>query len=92
MSRHTVYWDDRLSVVAGKDHVLGLFIQLFDKEMKDETPEGEGLVFDWSQGFGVERNFTGIPDKEFNPMEIVNRYIIDKKNEEKEAGETRNNF
>jgi hypothetical protein len=87
MSRHTVYWDERFSVVAGKDHALGLFIQLFDKEMEDETPEGEGLMFDWSQGFGVERNLTGISDKEFNPMEIVNQYIIGKKNEAKENKE-----
>jgi hypothetical protein len=83
MSRHTIYWDERFSVVAGNDHVLGLFVQLFDKEVEQETPEGEGLVFDWSQGFGVERNLTGIPGE--NPVEIVNRYIIDRKNEEKES-------
>ncbi|MFA5366330.1 MAG: hypothetical protein WC333_00205 [Dehalococcoidia bacterium] len=87
MSRHTIYWDKRFSVVSGRDHMLGLFVQLFDKEMENETPEGEGLMFDWSQAFGVERNLTGISGKdmeELNPMVIINQYILDKKNEEKE--------
>jgi hypothetical protein len=81
MSRHTIYWDERFSVVAGTDHVLGLFVQLFDKEMEQETPEGEGLMFDWSQGFGVERNLTGIPGE--NPVEIVNQYILERKTRKK---------
>jgi hypothetical protein len=56
--------------------MLGVFLQLFDKEMVSETPEGEGLVFDWSQGFGIETNFTGIPNSE-TPDKIVKQYILE---------------
>jgi len=77
MSRVSIYRDSRLHVVGGDDHMLGRFIQLFDKEMESETPEGEGLVFDWSEGWGVERNYTGIPSKD--PEEVIAEYIIQNK-------------
>lgn len=60
MSRITLFSNDRFSMVGGEDHVLGRFVQLFDKKMVNETPEGEGLVLDWSEGFGLEINYTGI--------------------------------
>jgi hypothetical protein len=76
MSRHTLYQDDRLTLIGGVDHILGEFLQLYDKEMQNETPEGEGLVFDWSKDFGTERNFTGISDDAGKkPIEIINQYI-----------------
>jgi hypothetical protein len=53
MSRFTAYQDSRLNVVYGEDHMLGKFYQIFDREMQDETEEGEGLVFDWSERFGL---------------------------------------
>jgi len=87
MSRDTVYKDERFALVAGRDHVLGLFVQLFDKKMEDETPEGEGLVLDCSQLFGVERNLTGIPipkEVDFRPIDIAMQYIENCKAEEKE--------
>lgn len=60
MSRNTLHKDERFELVEGVDHMLGAFIQLFDKQMESETPEGEGLILDWSQGFGYERNYTGV--------------------------------
>lgn len=74
MSRITFYQDSRLTAVQGVDHMLGKFYQLFDKEMEYETPEGEGLVLDWSQGFGYEINLTGEPDSK-DPMDIILAYI-----------------
>jgi hypothetical protein len=76
MSRNITYQDQRLTVVTGVDQVLGNFIQLYDKDMQNETPEGEGLVFDWSQGFGIETNYTGIPNSML-PDKIVNQYVLE---------------
>ncbi len=76
MSRHTLYQDDRLTLIGGVDHMLGGFLQLYDKEMQNETPEGEGLVFDWSQGFGMETNYTGINVNDVNSIEeVIEQYI-----------------
>lgn len=76
MSRITLYQDDRLTLVGGHDHMLGSFLQLFDKDLEHETPEGEGLVFDWSQGFGTEANYTGISiNTGKKPVEIIEQYI-----------------
>lgn len=72
MSRSTIYADKRLTVIAGNDHVLGNFFQIFDKKV--ETPEGEGLVFDWSERFGIETNFTGL-SKKLEPLSIVYQYV-----------------
>lgn len=75
MSRFTNYRDDRLTVVSGDDHLLGRFIQLYDNEV--ETPEGEGIVLDWSEGFGVTINFTGIPtsSSQIDVMHTVEEYL-----------------
>jgi hypothetical protein len=75
MSRKTIYQDSKLTLVAGNDHMLGNFLQLFNKELQDETPEGEGLIFDWSQKFGVEINYTGIGVADKKPIEICMEYI-----------------
>jgi hypothetical protein len=74
MSRKTVYQDKRLTVVSGIDHALGKFHQVFDKEMENETPDGEGLVFDWSELFGFETNCTGYPDS-MGVESIIDNYI-----------------
>jgi len=74
MSRQTLYQDSRLTVVGGEDHAVGKFLQLFDKDMQNETPEGEGLVFDWSTMFGIETNYTGYPQS-MTPESIVDNYI-----------------
>jgi hypothetical protein len=76
MSRITTYQDSRLTAVKGVDHALGEFLQLFDKDV--ETPEGEGLVYDWSELFGVEVNFTGIPSST-PPQMIIDTYIKENK-------------
>ena len=78
MSRITTYKDSRLTAVKGTDHMLGEFLQLFDKEMENETPEGEGLVLDWSERFGMETNLTGTPSST-PPQMIIDIYINDNK-------------
>lgn len=60
MSRIVLHNGNRFTVVAGVDHVLKSFVQLYDKTKENETPEGEGLVFDWSVALGLEINKTNI--------------------------------
>ena len=60
--------------------MLGDFLQLYDNELQNETPEGEGLIFDWSQGFGTEANYTGISiNTGKKPIEIIREYIKENK-------------
>jgi len=73
MSRKVEYNDDRITLVSGFDHMLGKFIQLYDNTI--ETSEGEGLILDWSKGFGFERNLTGIPTEGNTPEKICKEYI-----------------
>jgi len=75
MSRITLHRDKRFHLVAGEDHALGSFIQLFDQDMVNETPEGEGLVVDWSQVFGFEVNYSGL--KGINALDICIKYLED---------------
>jgi len=76
MSRFTAYQDSRLNVAYGDDHVLGKFYQIFDRDMQDETEEGEGLVFDWSERFGFSVNCTGMPNS-MGVREIIKQYIAE---------------
>jgi hypothetical protein len=83
MSRITIYQDARLLAVGGQDHMLGQFLQVFDKNLENETPEGEGLVYDWSQGFGTETDLTGL-SKDLEPLQKVLQYIEENKYVDKE--------
>lgn len=74
MSRKTVFQNNNITVVAGVDHAIGKFLQIFDKRMEADTAEGEGLVFDWSEFFGLEVNLTGI-SKDLPILDIVQKYI-----------------
>ena len=76
MSRKTVYTDKKLLVVIGDDHVLGMFVQIFDKDMESETEEGEGLILDWSIKMGFETNLTGISNKA-GVIGIIEGYIAE---------------
>lgn len=85
MSRNIIYRDNRFILVTGLDHMLGTFVQLFDNNMVNETPDGEGLVVDWSQGFKYEKNLTGIPNNEFeDAITLCNNYIKNELNDEEE--------
>ena len=78
MSRYTNFQNERLTVVSGVDHMLGKFIQLYDKDV--ETPDGEGIVLDWSERFGISINFTGSPVKnnEYEVMRSVEDYLMER--------------
>jgi hypothetical protein len=76
MSRNIIYSDSRLKLINGTDHAIGMFFQIYDKKMENETPEQEGLVLDWSELFGFEINLTGMPNSE-NVIGIINKYITD---------------
>ena len=65
MSRTTVFKSNRIEIVMGEDHVLGQFIQMYDNDLSFETPEGEGLIFDWSRSFGLQTNLTGISNSKY---------------------------
>ena len=73
MSRITLHQDKRFHLVSGEDHMLGSFLQLYDKDMESESPNGEGLILDWSQVFGFEVNLTGVIGS--NALDIVKKYL-----------------
>jgi len=73
MSRITLHQDNRFHLVTGEDHMLGSFLQLYDKDMESESPNGEGLILDWSQVFGFEVNLTGVIGS--NALDIVKKYL-----------------
>jgi hypothetical protein len=50
------------------------FYRSFDKQLENETPEGEGLVYYWSEARGVEVNLTGIPSTNL-PEDVANIYV-----------------
>jgi hypothetical protein len=75
MSRKTIHTDYRLTVIGGEDHLLGKFYQIYDRDMEQETSEGEGIVLDWSEGFGYDRNLTGIPNKP-DVLELIAEYVL----------------
>lgn len=69
-----MYEDSRLTVVYGIDDFFGKFYQIFDKELQDETPEGEGLVLDYSEFIGYGINLTGISNN-ISPHDMIILYI-----------------
>lgn len=83
MSRITVYYDGKITVVTGDDHAVGKFFQIFDEDMVYETPEGEGLVFDWSEMFKIKINLTG-QSNTLEPLEIIQNYINEKSAEKQD--------
>jgi hypothetical protein len=76
MSRKTIYRDPKITVVEGVDHMLGKFYQIYDRDMEQETSEGEGIVLDWNGQFGYETNLTGIPNKP-DVTDLINEYLMD---------------
>jgi hypothetical protein len=44
--------------------------------MENETPEGEGLVLDWSINSGFEINLTGIPNSQ-GLFGIIEAYVLE---------------
>lgn len=82
MSRNTIYEDDKILLVEGKDDISGKFLQMFDRDMENETPEGEGLILDWSEVFGLTINYTGFPGS-MSPKTIAHNYINDKQQKAK---------
>jgi len=80
MSRTVIFKDERLTVVQGVDHMLGEFFQLYDNQMCNETPEGEGIIIDWSEGYGYETNLSGIVPKGRHVFDVINQYVSENSN------------
>jgi hypothetical protein len=78
MSRNLIYQDKRLTVEGGIDHLFGNFIQIFDNNLIDDTPDGEGLVFDYDDANGTAVNLTGFHNS-LGTVAIVNKYIEENK-------------
>lgn len=77
MSRNLLYQDGRITIYQGLDVAVGMFIQMFDNELTEETPEGEGLVLDYSEAFGYEINRTGFSSKTHTLDQILAEYITE---------------
>lgn len=76
--RETLYHDDRYTIIYGRDHAIGEFYQIYDKSMVNRTPEGEGIIFEWSEKFGIETNRTTIDHKSpNNPIKFIAKFIND---------------
>lgn len=73
MSRISFYRNETKEVVIGEYHILGTFIQVYDKEV--ETPEGEGLVLDFDTTNGLNINYTGMSPKSQSFNDIVSIVI-----------------
>jgi hypothetical protein len=50
--RNLRYFGENLILVEGKDHIVGNFVQLIDRNY-NQDPSGEGYVFDWDEFSGV---------------------------------------
>lgn len=77
MSRHVIYENDRILLVEGEDVISGRFVMMFDRDMEYDTPDGIGLVMDWSEVSGYKINYTGYPSS-MSPKTIAHNYITDK--------------
>lgn len=76
MSRIVLHKGNRFTVVVGADHVLKAFTQVYDNNLIDQTPEGEGLVFDWSVALGLEVNRINIDMNKPKPvLQLIESYI-----------------
>jgi hypothetical protein len=77
MSRIILHNGNRFTVVAGIDHVLKSFVQVYDKTKENKTPEGEGLIFDWSVALGLEINKTNIDINNYKGtvFDLIKKYI-----------------
>lgn len=71
MSRIILHKGNRFTVVIGADHILKSFVQVYDKIKVNKTPEGEGLIFDWSVALGLEVNKAKIQINK-SPKTILN--------------------
>jgi len=75
MSRLTLHNGKRFTIVIGIDHILKSFVQLYDKLEENKTPEGEGLILDWSVAFGAEVNKNNIDLTQGTVLENIKEYI-----------------
>ena len=74
MSRYTIYYTDKITLVSGMDHILGPFLNLIDIDQCTEAND-EGIIYSWSQLFKVEINNTNLSGA---PEEICLNYIKNK--------------
>ena len=58
MSRKDQNMSPYVLITTGQDHVVGKFIQIYDKRYAwtEEDLQGEGIVLDWDEVFGFGTN------------------------------------
>jgi hypothetical protein len=76
MSRIVLHNGKRFTVIIGVDYILKSFAQLYDKYEKNNTPEGEGLVYDWSVAFGTEVNKINLKNTNNSVLTQIRNYVI----------------
>ena len=77
MSRIILYDNNNLQVVTGFDPMVGNFYQLFDKDLSYDTPDGEGLILEWSMANGLSVNYTDMKHSD-NIQKIITNYMNNK--------------
>lgn len=87
MSRTIFYSSEPLTIINGIDQIFGEFYQIYDKRFLNETPEGEGLVLDWSANYGFNINLTELSNS-LPITELIMQYI---KNTTEEMNDELNN-
>lgn len=58
MSRTVIDPSPDISIIRGKDHILGNFVQIQDRRYanSDKDEQGEGYVMDWDELWGFTIN------------------------------------
>lgn len=76
MKDSILFKNSRFTILNDNDDLVGEYYVLSENEF--ETPDGEGVVFDWSDNFGYGTNYTGLNPNDFiNPLSLILQYIIE---------------
>lgn len=74
MKKKVIFENGQITVTVRVHPILGQIIQLIDESMIDRTPEGNGVMLDWDERYGVNINHTGISNK-LPVSQILAQYI-----------------
>lgn len=73
MSRYSEQYKERFTLVTGKDHVLGDFVQLLDS--KHTNPHTD-CIFDWDEMLGTTVNLLTKETKSFIVQEQAKQFCL----------------